>query len=222
MEPNLASYIDHTLLKPDVTPEQIEILCREAAEHRFFGVCINSSYIALAKKTLSGTPVKVVSVIGFPLGVMETSAKAFEAQRAVQLGADEIDMVIHIGQLKAGNFSYVKEDIKAVVTAAQGKPVKVILETCLLSEEQKRKACEISVDAGAHFVKTSTGFGGGGATTEDIALMRSVVGPKVGVKASGGVKTTEQAWELIKAGANRLGTSSGVQLIQGKNSTGGY
>jgi len=151
MEPNLASYIDHTLLKPDVTPEQIEILCREAAEHRFFGVCINSSYIALAKKTLSGTPVKVVSVIGFPLGVMETSAKAFEAQRAVQLGADEIDMVIHIGQLKAGNFSYVKEDIKAVVTAAQGKPVKVILETCLLSEEQKRKACEISVDAGAHF-----------------------------------------------------------------------
>ncbi|MFN7453426.1 MAG: deoxyribose-phosphate aldolase [Pseudobdellovibrionaceae bacterium] len=222
MEQNLASYIDHTLLKPEVTPDQIETLCREAAEHRFFGVCVNSCYIALAKKSLTGTSVKVVSVVGFPLGVMETSAKAFEAQRAVQLGADEIDMVINVGHFKAGNFNYVKDDIKAVVTAAQGKPVKVILETSLLNEEQKRKACELSVDAGAHFVKTSTGFGGGGATKEDILLMRSVVGPKLGVKASGGVKNTEQAWEMIKAGATRLGTSSGVQLVQGKASSGGY
>lgn len=213
----LKSAIEHTLLKPEATSQDIGRLCKEAAENQFFGVCVNTCFVGLAKKNLMGSGVKVVSVIGFPLGTMETSSKAFETKRAVELGADEIDMVINVGALKERNLIYVKEDISSVVHAAQGKPVKVIIETALLTNEEKVLACEAAVAAQAHFVKTSTGFSGGGATLEDILLMRKTVGPKMGVKASGGVKTTEQAMGLLEAGANRLGTSSGVALVQGLN-----
>lgn len=218
----LAAYIDHTLLKPEVQLTQIEKICQEAIENHFFGVCVNSSFIEVVAKKLKGSNVKPVAVVGFPLGTMLTEAKAFETEWAVKRGAEEIDMVIHVGQLKDKNWDYVKKDIQAVVTAAHGKTVKVILETALLNEAEKIKACELSVTAGAHFVKTCTGFNGGGATVEDIQLMRSTVGPKIGVKASGGVKSFEQALALIKAGATRIGTSSGVALIQGQKSAGGY
>lgn len=210
----LKNAIEHTILKPESTSADIIRICKEAMEHKFFGVCVNSCFITLAKKTLQGSAVKVVAVVGFPLGAMETSSKAFEARRAVELGADEIDMVINIGSLKERNLAYLKEDIASVVHAAQGHPVKVIIETALLTQEEKILACEAAVNAQAHFVKTSTGFSGGGATIEDIQLMRKTVGSKMGVKASGGVKTTEQALALLSAGANRLGTSSGVALLK--------
>jgi deoxyribose-phosphate aldolase len=215
-------YIDHTLLKPEATTAQVLLLCEEAKKHRFFGVCVNSRFVPVVAKELKDSAVAPVAVVGFPLGAMATSPKAFEAEWCVRQGAKEIDMVISLGALKEKNHNYVREDIRAIVSAAQGALVKVIIETSLLQEEEKRWACSLAVEGGAHFVKTSTGFNGGGATVEDIQLMRSVVGPRIGVKASGGIKTLAQAEALIAAGATRLGTSSGVALIQGQAVGGGY
>lgn len=210
---HLASYIDHTLLRADATVEEIKGLCLEAKQYQFYSVCINPSYVTQAKELLMMSPVKVCTVIGFPLGATETQVKAFEAQCAVDQGADELDMVLHIGALKSQNLDLVRADIRAVVENAQQAPVKVILETHLLSNEEKILGCRLAMDAGAHFVKTSTGFTGGGATLEDIALMRKVVGPDFGVKASGGVRDFATAVQMIQAGANRIGTSSGVQIL---------
>lgn len=210
---SLRKAIEHTLLKPEATSAQIQKLCQEALDHHFGGVCVNGRFVELVKSHLKSSSTKIVVVIGFPLGAMHTKVKVFETELALQQGADEIDMVLSLGALKEKNYLYVKEDIQAVVKAAQGHPVKVILETHLLTEEEKIKACQLAVEAKAHFVKTSTGFTGGGATLEDIRLMRKTVGPQFGVKASGGVKTQEQALEFLKAGAQRLGTSSGVALV---------
>lgn len=219
---NLAATIDHTLLKPEATAEQIRKICQEAIDCQFFGVCVNSSWVPQAVSLLKGTPRKTVAVIGFPLGAMASKAKAFEAEWCVREGAQEIDMVLHLGAVKEKNWSLAKDDIATVVRASQGALVKVILETGLLTNEEKKTACQLTVEAGAHFVKTCTGFNVGSATAEDIALMRETVGPKFGVKASGGIKTQAQALALIEAGANRLGTSSGVALVQGQAVTGGY
>lgn len=219
---NLAAAIDHTLLKPEATSEQIRKLCQEAIDCQFFGVCVNSSWVPLAASLLKGQKQKTVAVVGFPLGAMTSKAKAFEAEWCATQGAAEIDMVLHLGAVKEKNWSLAKEDIAAVVRASQSARVKVILETGLLTNEEKKTACELTVEAGAHFVKTCTGFNVGAATVEDIALMRQTVGPKFGVKASGGIKTPAQAIALIEAGADRLGTSSGVALVQGQNSAGGY
>lgn len=218
----LESYIEQTLLKPDTTPEQILKLCAEALDYNFLGVCVNSSFVPLVKSKLAGTAVKIVSVIGFPLGAASTESKSCETNWCVENGADEIDMVISIGQLKSKNYSYVEQDIKSVVVSAKGKPVKVIIETALLTKEEKMKACELSVSAGAQFVKTCTGFSGGGATVEDIALMKSVVGSRAKIKASGGIKNSTDAKKLIEAGATRLGTSSGVLLVSNSEVSGGY
>ncbi len=211
---NLAPLIDHTLLKPDATEEQIAKLCGEAMENNFCSVCINPYWVPLAAELLNGTSVKVCTVVGFPLGAAATRTKAFEAEEAITQGANEVDMVINVGALKSGDYDLVLSDIQAVVKKAKGKAiVKVILETGLLNEMEKIKACEISIAAGANFVKTSTGFGPGGATAEDISLMRRVVGPEIGVKASGGVRDYDTALAMIKAGATRIGTSSGIQII---------
>lgn len=215
MSEKMADYIDHTLLKPEATENDIKKLCKEAVDNGFFSVCINSSYVKLAAREVQGTAVKVCVVVGFPLGVTTTAVKTYEAAEAVENGADEVDMVIHVGQLKSGNEQYVYDDIAGVVRAAKGKIVKVIIETALLSDEEKKKACLISRKAGAAFVKTSTGFGPGGATVADIELMREAVGPEMGIKASGGVRTAETARKMIKVGANRIGTSSGITIIQG-------
>lgn len=222
MQSDLSRYIDHTLLKPEALSSQILTTCKEALDHQFFGVCVNSLFLPQVVTTLKGSKVSAVAVIGFPLGAMATEAKAFEANWCVKNGAHEIDMVIAIGKLKEKDFDYVRADIAAVVKASAGALVKVIIETSLLTDDEKRTACKLSVEAGAHFVKTSTGFNGGGATIPDIELMRAAVGPNLGVKASGGVKTVELAWELIRAGATRLGTSSGVALVQGQKINGGY
>jgi len=222
VQSDLSSYIDHTLLKPDATSDQILKTCNEAIEHNFFGVCVNSLFIPQVVNQLRRSPVAAVAVIGFPLGAMSTEAKAFEASWCVKNGAKEIDMVIAIGKLKDRDVDYVRSDIRAVVQAAAPAKVKVIIETSLLNTDEKKLACTLSKEAGAHFVKTSTGFNGGGATVEDIQLMRAAVGSEMGVKASGGIKNSEQAWALIKAGATRLGTSSGISLIEGKSSQGGY
>lgn len=219
---NLAAAIDHTLLKPEATSEMIRKLCQEAIDCQFFGVCVNSSWVPLATSLLQGRSAKTVAVIGFPLGAAAAASKAFEAEWCVRQGAAEIDMVLHLGAMKEKNWSFVKDDIAQVVRASQGASVKVILETGLLSAEEKRIGCRLSVEAGAHFVKTCTGFNVGAATVEDIALMRESVGLAFGVKASGGIKTPAQALALIEAGANRLGTSSGVALVQGQTVAGGY
>lgn len=211
----LKKAIEHTLLKPDAQSSDIKKICQEAREHNFFGVCINSSYVELAKKHLQDSQVRLVSVVGFPLGAADLAAKAFEAQTAIAKGADEIDMVIHLGALKDRDLALVKADISAVVLAAQNHPVKVIIETALLTQEEKLLACELTLQAGAHFVKTCTGFSGGGATVEDILLMKKAVRSQIGVKASGGIKLMEQALALLQAGATRLGTSSGVSLVSG-------
>ena len=208
----LFSYVDHTLLKPEATPEQIAALCAEAAEHGTASVCVNGSYVALAKKLLDGKA-KVCAVIGFPLGAMSTAAKAFEAAEAIRDGADEIDMVIHIGQLKAGNTDYVLEDIKAVKAAIDDHILKVIIETCLLTEEEKITMCRLVTESGAEYIKTSTGFSTGGATVEDIRLMKETVGDRLEVKASGGIRTREFTEELIEAGADRIGAGNGVILL---------
>ncbi|QLY25423.1 deoxyribose-phosphate aldolase [Bdellovibrio sp. KM01] len=218
----LNKYIDHTLLKPEAQSAQIEKLCKEAREHGFFSVCVNTSYVKQCTELLRGSDVKVCCVVGFPLGAMDSVSKAFETRTAIANGAGEIDMVVHIGALKDRRLDYVRDDIKAVVQAAPGIKVKVIIETSLINDEEKVLACKAAMEAGAAFVKTSTGFAGGGATVEDVKLMKSVVGDKLEVKASGGVKNAEQAVALIQAGATRLGTSSGVALVQGQQSQGGY
>ena len=206
--------IDHTLLKSDASAEQIKKICAEARQYGFLSVCVNPARVELVHKELEGSGVKTCCVIGFPLGATLSSVKAFEAQEAIKLGAEEVDMVINIGAVKDGNWELVESDICAVVEAASGKAlVKVIIETCLLTDEEKIKACECAMRAKADFVKTSTGFSTAGATEHDVKLMRSVVGDSMGVKASGGVRTPEDAEKFIAAGASRLGTSNGVKLL---------
>ena len=209
----IAAMIDHTLLKPEATPAQIEKLCAEAAEYHFASVCVNPVYIPLAARLLKGTGVKVCCVVGFPLGAIAPEQKAAEAASCAAMGAEELDMVIHVGAAKAGDWALVQRDIEGVVKAAAGHTVKVIIETCLLTDEEKVKACEAAKAAGAHFVKTSTGFSTGGATTHDIALMRKTVGPEMGVKASGGIRDYETAMAMIEAGANRIGASAGIAIV---------
>ena len=211
---NLPKYIDHTVLKPETTQVQILELCAQARAFDFASVCVNPYWVPLAAKELAGSDVKVCTVIGFPLGATLKEVKACETKAAISAGAEEIDMVINVGAAKDGDWLEVFEDIKGVVEAAGGNLVKVIIETCLLTDEEKTRACEMAVKAGAHFVKTSTGFSTGGATVADIRLMRKAVGPKIGVKASGGVRTTEDLAAMIEAGATRIGTSGGVSLVQ--------
>lgn len=223
MTTNVAKMIDHTLLKADATKEQIEKICAEAKEYNFASVCVNPAWVKRSAELLNGTDVKVCTVIGFPLGASTPETKAFETKNAIENGATEVDMVINIGALKGGDDELVERDIRAVVDAAKGKALtKVIIETCLLSEDEKVRACELSVKAGADFVKTSTGFSTGGATAEDIALMRKTVGPTIGVKASGGVRSAEDAQEMIKAGATRIGASSGAAIVNGLTSDSDY
>lgn len=220
---DLAKYIDHTLLKPEASEEQIDKLCDEAAQYHFYSVCVNSTWVEHCARRLGGSGVKVCSVVGFPLGAMDRRAKSLEARTAVSNGASEIDMVINIGALKAKDLKTVREDMLAVRRACRtGIVLKVIIETCLLTDDEKVLVCQIAKDIGADFVKTSTGFSKGGATVADIALMRRTVGPKMGVKASGGVKSFEDAVQMIRAGATRLGTSSGVQLVSGQSGTAAY
>ena len=223
MTNNVAKMIDHTLLKADATKDQIEKICAEAKEYNFASVCVNPTWVKLSSDLLNGTEVKVCTVIGFPLGASTPETKAFETKNAIENGATEVDMVINIGALKGGDNELVERDIRAVVDAAKGKALtKVIIETCLLTEEEKVRACELSVKAGADFVKTSTGFSTGGATAEDIALMRKTVGPDIGVKASGGVRSAEDAQKMIEAGATRIGSSSGAAIVNGFTSDSDY
>ncbi|ANE47301.1 deoxyribose-phosphate aldolase [Paenibacillus swuensis] len=219
----ITQYIDHTLLKAEAKKEDIEKLCQEAKEHHFFSVCVNSQWVSLCAELLKGSNVKVCTVVGFPLGASTSETKALEAAKAVEQGALEVDMVLAIGSLISGDYDYVRDDIRKVVQAVEGKAiVKVIMETGYLNDDQKKIASKLSEEAGAHFIKTSTGFGKGGATVEDITLMRGSVSDHIGVKASGGVRDLETAKAMIAAGATRLGTSSGVVLAQGGKSTGGY
>ena len=205
--------IDHTLLKQDATPEQIVKLCEEAKEFDFMSVCVNPAYVPLAAECLAGTGVKVCTVIGFPLGMNLTRTKVEEAELCIAQGADEIDMVINVGMLKAGHDDYVREEIKLLKEVAGKLVLKVIIETCLLTDEEKVRACRLAKEAGADFVKTSTGFSTGGATVHDVKLMRETVGPEMGVKASGGVRTHEDLIAMVEAGANRIGTSNGTKII---------
>jgi deoxyribose-phosphate aldolase len=216
----LAHWVDHTLLKPDAVKDEIIKVCQEAKEYKFASVCINPTWISLAQKQLRGTAVKVCSVIGFPLGATLPEIKAAEARAAIAAGADEVDMVINIGALKSSDYSLVERDIRGVVRAAGRRTVKVILETCFLSDEEKEKACLIAKDAGAHFVKTSTGFGKSGATVKDVALMRKTVGAAMGVKASGGVRTYEDACKMVEAGATRIGASASVEIVSNSKKSG--
>lgn len=217
--PELAKYIDHTLLKPNATEAEIIKLCEEAKKYGFASVCVNPSYVSLASKLLKGSSVKVCTVVGFPLGATSTFTKVMETRDAIANGANEIDMVINVGALKSKNYDLVKSDIARVVEAAAGNCVKVIIETALLTNEEKIKACELAKEAGADFVKTSTGFSSGGATVEDVELMRKVVGPNMGVKASGGIRDYQTAQQMIKAGATRIGASASVAIIKGEQST---
>jgi deoxyribose-phosphate aldolase len=213
---NMAGLIDHTLLKPDATHDQIAQLCFEARKYNFASVCINPTHVKLCAELLKGSPVKVCTVIGFPLGATSPEVKVFEAQNAIQNGASEIDMVINIGALKARDLELVARDIRGVVVASHSANalVKVIIETALLNDEEKVLACLLAKEAGADYVKTSTGFSGGGATVEDITLMRKTVGPNIGVKASGGIRTREDAEKMVAAGASRIGASAGVKILQ--------
>ncbi|WEZ06860.1 deoxyribose-phosphate aldolase [Priestia flexa] len=224
MSNEITKMIDHTLLKANATEEQITVLAQEAKEYSFASVCVNPTWVKKAAELLrDAQEVKVCTVIGFPLGASTPEVKAFETTNAIENGADEVDMVINIGALKDKNYDLVERDIKAVVDAAKGKAlVKVIIEACLLTDEEKVKACELSVKAGADFVKTSTGFSTGGATVEDVALMRKAVGPDFGVKASGGVRGLEDAKAMIEAGATRIGASSGVSIAKGEISNSSY
>jgi deoxyribose-phosphate aldolase len=229
----LASLIDHTLLKPDATREEVEQLCREAAQFCFASVCVNPNWVALCRELLRGSGVKVCTVIGFPLGAHLPDIKAYETRRAIEQGAEEVDMVLNIGALKSRDYALVEQDIHGVVTAAaqasgragaghtaEGRVlVKVILETSLLTRDEKVMGSTLAKAAGADFVKTSTGFAGGGATVEDVQLMRETVGPEMGVKASGGVRTKEDAEKMVAAGATRLGASAGVKIVRGDDST---
>jgi deoxyribose-phosphate aldolase len=221
---DLAQYIDHTLLKADATAKQIEQLCIEARAHGFFSVCVNGSHVGLARHFLEDSDVKVACVAGFPLGAASTDVKRFEAEAAVDDGAHEIDVVLNIGRLKDGDDKYILRELCDVVEAANDNTVKVIIETCLLTHDEKIRACELIVESGAHFVKTSTGFSTSGATIDDIKLLRQTVGPKFGVKASGGIRDTATALAMIEAGATRLGTSNGVAIVNGLgvSGAGGY
>jgi len=220
---DIAKYIDHTLLKPDATLEQIERLCKEAVEYHFYSVCVNSNWVPECAKRLRGTDVKVCAVVGFPLGAMDSRSKSFEARHAIEQGAQEIDMVINVGALKSGDLKTVEEDIRWVRRACRpGITLKVILETALLTDDEKVTACYIAKKAEADFVKTSTGFSSGGATVKDIALMRRTVGPKMGIKAAGGVRSFEDAKAMIEAGATRIGASSGIAIVTGKTSASSY
>jgi deoxyribose-phosphate aldolase len=221
---NLAKYIDHTLLKQNATQEEVKKICDEAKEYGFASVCVNQYYTKFVKEQLIGSDVKVCTVVGFPLGAVSSEVKAFETNKAVEDGAEEIDMVINIGALKDKKYDYVLNDIKTVVEAARPALVKVIIETCLLTDEEKINACRLSVEAGADFVKTSTGFSTGGATVYDVKLMRETVGQAVGVKASGAVRDYETALAVIKAGANRIGASAGIAIVnmEKSNSSGKY
>lgn len=215
---NYAAMIDHTLLKPEATKEQVRTICEEAVKYGFHSVCVNSSFVYYCASLLKNTDVKVCTVIGFPLGAMSTAGKAAEAKAAVADGAGELDMVIHVGMIKSGDWDYVKQDIASVVEAADGQAlVKVILETCLLTDEEKEKACRICLEAGADYVKTSTGFSSGGATVEDVALMRRTVGDKAGVKASGGIRTLADVKAMTRAGASRIGASAGIAIVKEMN-----
>lgn len=212
----VAGMIDHTILRADATKAEIITICKEAREHRFATVCVNAGWVPLAANELKGSGVGVTTVVGFPLGATSTASKAFEATQAIADGATEVDMVLNIGLLKSGDAEAVRRDIEGVVAACKGKAVlKVILETGLLTDEEKVTACELCVAAGADFVKTSTGFGKGGATAEDIVLMRRTVEPNIGVKASGGIRDLETALIMLRAGANRIGASSSVAIIKG-------
>lgn len=210
---SIAKMIDHTMLKADASEKTILLYCREAKEYGFASICVNTCFVPLVAKELKGSGVKTCCVVGFPLGAMSTSAKAFEAKQAVADGAEEVDMVINIGAMKDARFDFVKKDIEAVVEASKPAIVKVIIETCLLTDEEKVKACELSVEAGAAFVKTSTGFSTGGATVADVKLMKETVGDRAKVKASGGIRTPEDAKALIEAGADRIGAGNGIVLL---------
>ena len=210
----LNKYIDHTILKATTSSSDVQKLCEEAIEHEFYSVCVNGCYVADAKQLLQGTDVKVAAVVGFPLGAMTTAAKVFEAKEAIENGASEIDMVINVAKLKDGEFEYVENEIRQIKEAIGENVLKVIIETCYLTDEEKVKACELSLVAKADFVKTSTGFGTGGATYEDVKLMKSVVGDNAKVKASGGVRDKETAQKYVELGAERLGTSSGIDIVK--------
>ena len=210
----LNKYIDHTILKATASSADIQKLCEEAIEHEFYSVCVNGCYVADAKHLLQGTDVKVAAVVGFPLGAMTTAAKVFEAREAIENGASEIDMVINVAKLKDGEFDYVENEIRLIKEAIGDNVLKVIIETCYLTDEEKVKACELSLVAKADFVKTSTGFGTGGATYEDVKLMKSVIGDNAKVKASGGVRDKETAQKYVDLGAERLGTSSGIDIVK--------
>lgn len=218
----LASYIDHTLLKPDATRAQLEQLCTEAAEHQFSTVCVNSSRVELAYSLLEDSDVQVCTVVGFPLGAMDADAKRYETEVAVDLGASEIDMVMNVGRFKDGEHDYIVREIRDVVEAADDRVVKVILETCLLTNDEIAQACKLVTQAQAHFVKTSTGFGNAGATLEHVRLMRETVGQFAGVKAAGGVRNGNDAQAMIEAGATRIGTSNGVAIVSGESANSGY
>ena len=210
----LNKYIDHTILKATASSSDVQKLCEEAIEHEFYSVCVNGCYVADAKQLLQGTDVKVAAVVGFPLGAMTTAAKVFEAKEAIENGASEIDMVINVAKLKDGEFEYIENEIRQIKEAIGDNVLKVIIETCYLTDEEKVKACELSLVAKADFVKTSTGFGTGGATYEDVKLMKSVVGENAKVKASGGVRDKETAQKYVDLGAERLGTSSGIEIVK--------
>ncbi|MFF2456658.1 MULTISPECIES: deoxyribose-phosphate aldolase [Peribacillus] len=223
MSQNVAGIIDHTLLKADATKEQIKVLCEEAREYNFASVCVNPTWVKYASELLEGSEVKVCTVIGFPLGATTPETKAFETKDAISNGAHEVDMVINIGALKDKDDELVERDIRAVIAASTGKALsKVIIETSLLTDEEKVRACELAVKAGTDYVKTSTGFSTGGATVEDITLMRKTVGPDIGVKASGGVRNTSDAQKVIEAGATRIGASAGVSIVKGLTADSDY
>lgn len=211
----LAGMIDHTILKPEATRDEVARLCKEAIDYGFASVCVNAVHAGFVAERLKGSNVRTCVVVGFPLGASGAAAKADEASRAIADGADEIDMVIDVGALREGDLDRFRADLAAVRRATSGKLLKVIIETCLLDNAQKETACRISKEIGADFVKTSTGFSSGGATVEDIALMRRVVGPEMGVKASGGVRTAETAWAMVEAGATRIGASAGIAIVGG-------
>ena len=210
----LNKYIDHTILKATASSSDVQKLCEEAIEHKFYSVCVNGCYVADAKHLLQGTDVKVAAVVGFPLGAMTTAAKVFEAKEAVENGASEIDMVINVAKLKDGEFDYVENEIRLIKEAIGDNVLKVIIETCYLTDEEKVKVCELSLVAKADFVKTSTGFGTGGATYEDVKLMKSIVGEDVKVKAAGGIRNSDDFLAMIRAGADRIGCSAGVKIIE--------
>ena len=218
----LARYIDHTLLKPEATRAQIEQLCAEAAEHQFASVCVNGSRVELAYSLLEESEVQVCTVVGFPLGAMDADAKRYETEAAVDTGAQEIDMVMNVGRFRDGEHDYIVREIRDVVEAADDRIVKVILETCLLTDDEIAQACKLVVQAQAHFVKTSTGFNSAGATLEHVKLMRETVGQFAGVKAAGGVRNAADAQAMIEAGATRIGTSNGVAIVSGESAANGY